>query len=408
MKIIAQCLLFFSLGQLATSTESSGYLRRRAKALKSDSTLQPQFKSVKPLFLDAIQLSPDTHLGPGITLSTSAISSSDSIDVSFTISPEYYVDGRVAPNAKHIDEWSVGIYMHMSDPQGGALPPIVSLRPHFDGRGDREGSVTFGKETVNEMEGTDPSWPLDTLAYGNGFDVWVLDENGGAVVGPEWFTLTSLEVSSSIGAIHHPLAAHGHANVKQDFSEDDAAVTQEYVSSFALSTDKMYYASTDKIQVSYTIGEESTPVNADRDSLILFDPPSIQDEMPLHMMDAQQGMEHQSLFDHASFQSKDAIDADFIPQQQVVVNPSKQSSYTIAIYMKMARPQNGKLQPILSSRAVLESGTVSFDASLLDTLQYGTGFDVWIIDEKGAEVYGPVFFGIPDPEDEDSPVLTSY
>ena len=273
----------------------------------------------------------------------------------------------------------------MSDPQGGALPPIVSLKPEFDRDSTTSGSITFSVNVVSEMEGTDPSWPLDTFAYGNGFDVWVLDEDGAAVIGPEWFTLETPEVSNfaNVGVIH-PLAGHGHADSKQDFEEE----VQEVVSTFVLSTDKMYYGVDEKIQVSYTIGEVPTPT-VDEDSFISFNAPIVEEDMPAML---------------ASSPESTAFDADFSPQQVKAEEPS----YSIGIYMKMARPQKGKLDPIASIQVDTKSGSVSFDASALDTLVYGTGFDVWIIDEEGSEVYGPVFFSIPDPNEEEVPVLTGY
>jgi hypothetical protein len=186
----------------------------------------------------------------------------------------------------------------------------------------------------------------------------------------------------------HPLAEYGHADLKQEFEVNEI---EEPVSTFALSTDKTTYTADEMIQVSYNIGEVPTPTE-DTGMLIMFNPPAIEDE-PVKI-------EHQGLFDESSDADFDPI---FAPQE---IKPSS-PSFTISIYMKMARPQNGKLDPIVSKSINSKTGKVQFDASSLDTLLYGTGFDAWIVDENESEVFGPIFFSIPDP-DEEAPILTSY
>lgn len=420
MKIIAQSLILVNLGNLAASQSEQSYLRRRAKAIKETGAVdsQPEFKAVKPLLAtDVLQITPsDDGISEksGITLSQSSYKASDAVAVEFTVSPEYYVNAEVEPNLSRADDWTVGIYMHMADPQDGDLPPIVSLRPTFNGRDDNiQGSVTFGSDTLHLMEGSDPSWPLDTVAYGLGFDVWLLDEMGAAIIGPEWFTMesppeeaeTNNFIESGVYEVH-PLVEYGHADTKEEFYDEEVV---EEVSTFDLSANKNIYTSDERIQVSYTIGEPFTPTSVDEDSMILFDAP-IQDEIMTVQQDQfisqDSTMEPQGLFD-ASFESKEDADFDvnFSPQQKA--NQSKEPSYTIAVYMKMARPQGGELEPIISKSADAKSGRVQFDASSLDTLLYGTGFDLWIIDEDGNGIYGPVFFSIPDPNDE-TPVMTSY
>jgi hypothetical protein len=396
MKIIAQSLILFSLGHLASSQHDQSYLRRRAKAAKQ--TDAPEFKSVKPLLAeDVIQLNPSATISAesGITLNNEHYTASDAVEVDFEVSPQYYVNSEVSPNVTRVDEWTVGIYMHMSDPQGGALPPIVSLRPEFEYGRDESmtGSVTFSKSVVHLMDGSDPMWPLETVAYGIAFDVWLLDEVGAAIIGPEWFTLEpdDTELNGFMEMSEHPLAEYGHADLKQEFEVNEI---EEPASTFALSTDKTTYTADEKIQVSYTIGEVPTPTE-DTDMLIMFNPPAIEDE-PVKI-------EHQGLFDELSDSDAD-FDPIFAPQE---IKPSA-PSFTISIYMKMARPQNGKLDPIVAKSIDSKTGKVQFDASSLDTLLYGTGFDAWIVDENGSEVFGPVFFSIPDPDDEEAPIMTSY
>jgi hypothetical protein len=418
MLIYTQCIFLISLGHLAASQSSQGYLRsRRAKAIKREDPT-PAFETVKPLTAeDLMLLTPAVELSTesGITLDASTYTAGDDVEVEFTVLPEYYVNSEVTLNMTNVDDWSVGIFMHMSDPQGGALPPIVSLKPNieYDRDGTMTGSVTFGSDVVSSMGGSDPAWPLDLIAYGIGFDVWLLDEKGAAIMGPEWFSLEPVEEESTVNGFFegsdipmHPLMEHGHANFKQDFEHEQVASA---LSTFALSTDQPTYLANGTIQVSYTIGEELPPPEEHTDSLILFNPPTIvdQDEPEIKDVDfvSEESFEHQGIFD-ASFQEADVdFDADFAPQA-VDSTPAK-PQYSIGVWMKMARPQGGSLEPIISASLDRKSGIVQFDAGKLDTSMYGTGFDLWIVDEEGSEVYGPIFFSIPDPNEE-APVLASY
>lgn len=91
-----------------------------------------------------------------------------------------------------MSKWSVGIFMRMADPQGGALAPIVST-PLCDKKVCEEGSVEF---SYDKLDTTNPdgsmkvvSWPLDLYEYGTGYDVYILDEDGEALVGPAKFNM---------------------------------------------------------------------------------------------------------------------------------------------------------------------------------------------------------------------------
>ena len=112
-----------------------------------------------------------------------------------------------------LSKYKIGLYMRMAHPEG--LDPIVSLplcsayssttsdpdsdSPHseteesncvtssFDGSPDRVtfGSVTFSSETISPSS----SWPLDLYQWGTGYDAYIINENGLAVVGPVKFDL---------------------------------------------------------------------------------------------------------------------------------------------------------------------------------------------------------------------------
>jgi len=117
---------------------------------------------------------------------------------------EYEYDDPVTinfsiPASEDVTFYTMGIFMRMAHPQGGALPPIryLPLCPH----GGHECTVTGGFTTGYVTFDHDPSmmpyegpilgatdgeaqWPLDLTSYGTGYDVYVLDGSGVDVVGP--------------------------------------------------------------------------------------------------------------------------------------------------------------------------------------------------------------------------------
>merc|ERR1712157_450724 len=98
----------------------------------------------------------------------------------------------VSVNSKTSDYsgWRVGIFMRMANPQGGALPPIVSLPlcPEsgcvLDSKGSVNAPIVFGMNTLTMTQ-----WPMDLYTYGTGFDAYVLDERGDDVLGPAKFNI---------------------------------------------------------------------------------------------------------------------------------------------------------------------------------------------------------------------------
>jgi hypothetical protein len=73
--------------------------------------------------------------------------------------------------------------MRMANPQGGELEPIVSLPLCSECDPSiipSVGEVSFSSSSLFGVE----HWPLDDIEYGTGFDVWVLDGDGGGMVGP--------------------------------------------------------------------------------------------------------------------------------------------------------------------------------------------------------------------------------
>jgi len=163
------------------------------------------------------------------------------VNVAFEVlEDELGVDVLAGLDGTKVVQWTVGLFMHMSKPQGGSLPPIVAVNAGLGGRrlqgkdsdeangGGGPGSVIGGDVdpyaggdfSLEENGGGDgdaspyrdggaaaatvpPALPLagtatfaatdavtlDYRKYGTGFDAYLLDERGAVVVGPAYFTM---------------------------------------------------------------------------------------------------------------------------------------------------------------------------------------------------------------------------
>jgi len=85
--------------------------------------------------------------------------------------------------------------------------------------------------------------------------------------------------------------------------------------------------------------------------------------------------------------------------------------WTVGVFMRMEDPQDGGVPPILAVQPTIENagdepaappninykGTATISAantkaSVLDANKFGTGFDVWLLDEDGRGIIGPASF----------------
>ena len=173
-----------------------------------------------------------------------------SIAVSFNLTSDLTISTEVLQrlNTNNIDLWTLGIYMKMANPQGGELPPIVTVQPNIVSldssttssssspttralrhhRSSSSSSSSSGDaildhsssrllDTANNATGyyyeiipeeipenlpppilnyacsaiipstTTSAAVLDPTKYGTGFDIFLLDEFGRAIVGPATF-----------------------------------------------------------------------------------------------------------------------------------------------------------------------------------------------------------------------------
>ena len=351
--------------------------------------------------------------------------SGDDVTVSFRTAPlEDYTN--LGHNITNVDDWKLGIFMRMGHPQQGRLEPIVSLKPTTYGAEVLEGSATFGASTQSNFGGTDATtWPLNLNSYGTGYDAWLLDENGAELLGPYPFSVKPTEEmveaqeaedEERASAHKHGIAAHSKASKTQEaytadgkpsskggkeqpagssaldekpnskagkdqddkedkdaelgVGKDGAKVLGTYESleedSYIIDTNKYAYSPTDSVSISFELGDVSS------------------------ILAANNGTEGNDI-----------------------------TEWTIGIYMRMANPQDGDLDPLVSlplcglgdcsavDPTTLTSGTVTFGSANvydmdgtfadwpLDLNEYGTGYDVWLLNGAGVGLAGPTMFTIP-------------
>lgn len=189
-------------------------------------------------------------------------------------------------DAANMGEWTMGLYMRMANPQGGNLPPIMRVLPSIQGGSRRLQGIAVdpvedttqdfvnadmggdgdntGSMYQNDMDMginavvTRPSFPvrgsatftrtdanaLNHIKYGTGFDVFLLDENGFAIVGPATFYMLpdedGIQGQGGVGvttvgkasAANHPLVKYDHAMKKKKNAKKDEGTTGSGVGSF--------------------------------------------------------------------------------------------------------------------------------------------------------------------------------
>lgn len=92
------------------------------------------------------------------------------------------LEGQPSVDPDDVTLFTVGIYMRMAHPQGGALPPLYSVPFCAD-------PENCGK-SVEELQSGEVSFPageVDIHKNGHGFDVWILNGRGEGIAGPKTF-----------------------------------------------------------------------------------------------------------------------------------------------------------------------------------------------------------------------------
>lgn len=430
----------------------------------------------------------------GIELQDDEFTVGDPIDVHFELEPAKLVERGVTLNMTNSGDWKVGIFMKMENPQGGALEPIVSLVPSITEKDEDtlEGDVTFSDDAaiVALMAGREPSWPTDLIQFGTGYDIWLLDEVGAGILGPEDFVLELTEEMKEEAKLieeekekepKHGLMLYDKGGKKKgDYSSysdgnsskagkaEEAApllvlgTDVQSLSEYTLVTDKTEYLDNEDIVVSFDISETSQVVRrlqssdlqyrkqfkqrrllpkADKEDEDKGKKGKKDDETTTSTTVAAGGTEGSTTIpseessttlptDVTTTTNEDAQGEDELeegppdmidPELEEVIDRDDLSLYKIGIFMRMARPQGGKLEPLVSVPLCgqvdcstftvdqLKAGSVTFGASHLSSMtgewplntgEHGTGFDIWVLNGRGEEVAGPTEFAIPELEVE--------
>ncbi|KAL7467502.1 hypothetical protein ACHAXS_007758 [Conticribra weissflogii] len=345
-------------------------------------------------------------------------------------------------NVTNAADWKVGIFMKMAHPQQGLLEPIVSLQPKLSGSANLEGSVTFGSSSL----GSDSNWPLDLDTWGTGFDVWLLDENGAEVLGPYPFTMKpteemleqeqQMEVASMTQAKKHGILAHSKADHKETAYTVDG-VGQSKAGDEEEPQDEQESSGTGGLggllggrpgAVPGSVGSIPGVAGMNDEPSIAgmeVEPGQDADSAPaiIHPLDS--GSYYLDT-DKYAYSPLDPVTVSFDlgDISAIIASGSDITRWVLGIYMHMASPQNGALDPLVSlplcglstcigmDPASLAKGAVTFskanvedlDGSFadwpLDLNEFGTGYDVILLNENGGGMTAPILFTIPIEEDE--------
>lgn len=375
----------------------------------------------------------NVYQAPRITLDKPVYLENEPITVSFSVgSPnDSYYASSMAPSRENdwnYPNWSIGLFMRDADPQGGRLAPIVGIKlcgelecdPNVLAYPSYTSSFTFdlSGDYADAMQG---KWPLLVGDYGTGFDAFVLDGNGAAAIGPLEFNIRSKDDEDYVAPRHkqpqstspithseppakvgsttnkkekkqkqevpkkkHGLLTYNHAATKKSSTKHTASVASNsnIVTSNGLSggvTSSMASSATPS-DFAVNTQEVESSISSEKSKYHKEDPISI-------------------IFSVGSDVTSDYQDADL-------------SQWKIGVFRRMDTPQGGTLEPILSiplcregschnNSVNIASGIVVFSEDSvesmkgnwpIDSYDYGTGFDVYILDEDGSDVVGPAMF----------------
>jgi len=375
-------------------------------------------------------------------------------------------------------EWTMGVFMRMADPQDGALQPIVSVTPSLEDAGEEdrrlqdEGTTETGTTVAPPMEtdeedrepvnlnmigsATITTTDAETLSpkgVGTGFDVFLLDDQGRAIIGPATFymiptqAMVDEEEEKKNKKSSHPLAKFDHSakkkkkgkgrHVTPTSGKGDASgtgygsgknggmilSTAESLADYLLVTDKDSYALGDLVKVTYELGPEvidearrnlkNTNSNAGGNGGVFGN-------------DNGNGGGYSNSDSDTTTQATDAPDTTGSTEQPetdqgapdeedpnagmeaTMVDPTDVTLFSLGVYMKMANPQEGALPPIVSipfcdihdctAEVVdvdeFQNGEFEFNTEELDIPKNGIGYDVWILNGLGHGIAGPFYFSI--------------
>lgn len=374
---------------------------------------------------------------PSLAASKSIYAESEPITLTLSVgSPTHpYYSSADAPST-HVDrnypKWSVGLFMRDADPQGGTLAPIVSINMcgavgdacNADDRSHmsyNEVTVTFGDaDNMGLMQGT---WPLEVSRYGTGFDAYVLDGRGAAAIGPlEFYVQTDFD-DEDVDSFH----AHGNQGKQYkpkpssasggSGAEEAASLSSRAKSNPLLKYNKGTIKSTERQHASVALGTKANVKIMTGNGLEMTSS-AIPNEDAIHKDGSSEEKESKSKghihSNKEEYEEDESVTIDFSIDNSI----DELANYRLGIFMRMAHPQGGELEPVVSlplcsddgthgkciSGSDVTTGSVTFSSDSvedmigsswpMDLYEWGTGFDAYVLNESGDDVVGPVKFNI--------------
>mmetsp|Transcript_19580 Transcript_19580/g.41931 ORF Transcript_19580/g.41931 Transcript_19580/m.41931 type:complete len:462 (+) Transcript_19580:226-1611(+) len=378
-----------------------------------------------------------TTAEPSITLDKSTYAESESIAVTFSVgSPSHpYYSSSDAPSLNldyNYPEWSVGLFMRDADPQGGTLSPIVSVNVcgameegcDADDRSFatyNDLGLTFGSEYLDLMQGV---WPLEVSRYGTGFDAYVLDGKGAAAIGPLSFYIQSeyddddVDEGTNGPVEYRPVSKSSSVAKPSTNSAINNAASNpllKYHKGTKKSTERQHATASKSSATAQANVKIASANGLEMSRNTIPSEPSFQKTAGVAAAESTTGPSIRSISSNKEeYEDDEPVSISFsFPADEDL------SNYKIGIFMRMANPQGGALPPIVSMPVCsgegssecnmsgdLTVGSVTFSQENMehmmpegagwpmDLYQWGTGFDVYVLDESGDDVTGPVKFNI--------------
>lgn len=343
-------------------------------------------------------------------------------------------------NMTYVEEFQVALYPLMGRPQCGQSDPITTATPEFPV--DSDGNLDFASGTFTIP--TEKKFKKE----GQGFDIYLIDENFCEVLGPKKVTLTltpeeekeESDAAKAKAEYESPMKAYsskagkGEANAvsykkakkektndkeKMNVQVKEALATSEY----SLDTDKDNYLQGEVIHVEYSLinllatgrrlkkhsnkdkeakDEENDPEPIPEDEEEL---PTQPDPVPQVFEPEEQEFEEEDTPGGQQPELEPIVDMALEEEEETVIDSSDITLYSICVFMKMSHPQGGTLDAILKeplcppdkatcSPEEISSGIIEVPTTNVNLLEFGTGYDIWLCDGSGDGVAGPAFVTI--------------
>lgn len=343
-------------------------------------------------------------------------------------------------NMTYVEEFQVALYPLMGRPQCGQSDPITTATPEFPVASD--GNLDFASGTFTIP--TDKKFKKE----GQGFDIYLIDENFCEVLGPKKVTLTltpeeekeESDAAKAKAAHKSPMKAYSdkagkgeatkvsYKKAKKETTNEKEKMNVQVkealsTSDYSLDTDKDNYLQGEVIHVEYSLTNllatgrrlkkhsnkdkkakddenDPEPIPEDEEEL-----PTQPDPVPQVFEPEEQEFEEEDAPGEQQPELEPIVDMALEEEEETAIDSSDITLYSICVFMKMSHPQGGTLDAILKeplchpdkatcSPEEISSGIIEVPTADLDLLAFGTGFDIWICDGSGDGVAGPKFVTI--------------